>query len=511
MTIKIKLIEPPALKLLMRTAVGEQFNLPTLRTHYPKIQLQILSSALKVLPNADVEVIDMKTLGDKEELYKEISYGGSKIACLRVGAGFSDLESKISDADVIGISSPFTQAAQIVADLGRHIKKLNPHCELIVGGFDTVTKEREEFYLRNYFDLVIPVDGEVNLPNYLIKKYNLNSPLRSFPNDAILVHEKNTAAKLSLPLPDLDSIDVKLFTETEDGKLPFGANLPIGYFVSSKGCDNSCGFCTIPQINGRYRIMSIEDIETLLLHYKKHGITTLLHSESNTLGRLRYGQEGRKQLFDMFRMMRELGFAWEFFDGIEFGLLSRQGSIDEELVSALFNPELKRERLVGGYRAYIPLEDFHSSATSRYKKLPDYETQIAVIRSIIHSSVKMLSFGAIIGYPEETAQSLERRGCEMLKLKEFVDKESGGQTSALFILYLHSTFPGTLDFARYRKDLAYDINKFPELFQLYTACKPSAGFSPLQLTLERRKGDYRLNGAEICRQMDKTGRPPYFY
>lgn len=497
MTLEIRLIEPPALKLVCETDNG-RFALPTVRTHNPKIQLQILSSALRTLPNVNVEVLDMKILGDQENHYRTIDYGGMRIDCSRVGVDFSDLEQELRGVDVIGVSSTFTQTANIVTDFGRFVKRANPDCELIVGGFDTVNSERGGFYHKHGFDVVIPTDGEIALPNHIIKKYSLKHPLKGIPE------------RFSLPLPDLEAVNYKLYTEVEDGQLPEGATLPIGYLVTSKGCNRFCDFCTVPNVNGRYRVMDLSEIDGLLRHYKEHGIFTLLHAESNTLARLRDRNSGRMQLVEMFRLMRDYGFAWEFFDGIEFGRLANDGKVDKELVNLLFNPEMQNGRLIGGYRAYIPLEDLAVVGRSRYEKLPKYKIQKDILKAIIDAGVNMLSFGIIMGYPNETTETLEKKRKELHSLKEWVGKVSNGQTQSLFILYVHSTFPGSSDYRRYANQLVYGIDEYPELFQLYTACKPSTSFSPLELTLKRRKLDYELNGAEINQYVERTGRPPIF-
>ena len=497
MPLEVKLIEPPALKLVYESD-DERFAFPTVRTHNPKIQVQILSSAIRALPDVNVDVFDMKTLGKNETPYRTIDYEGKRIECSRIGADFSDLEEEIRGADVVCVTSIFTQTAGIVAEFGRFVKRVNPNVELIVGGFDTVTPEREKFYRKNGFDTVIATDGEIALPNHLISKYHLKQSLMDTP------------IRFSLPLPDLDRINYRGYTEVEDGRLPEGASLPIGYLVTSKGCNRSCDFCTVPDVNGKYRTMDLDEIDALLRHYRSYGISTLLHAESNTLARLRSGESGRMQLVYMFRLMRDYGFAWEFFDGIEFGLLANDGRVNEELVRLLFNPELKEGELVGGYRAYIPMEDLAVSGKSRYAKMPKYETQKDILRAIIDTGVDMLSFGVIIGYPNETAENLEQKRRELHDLKDWVGQVSNGRTNSLFILYIHSTFPGSLDYRRYKDQLVYGIEDYPELFQLYTACKPSASFSPLELTLKRRQLDYELNGAKINQEVERTGRPPMF-
>lgn len=501
----ITLIEPPALGVRVTTKEEEKFALPTIRTHHPKLGIEVLAGALQNLP-CEVQVVDMKMLSAKESPYKIFEHDGLKYECSRVGASFEQIREVIEASDVIGISSPFTQAAGIIADLGIFIKQVNPKVRLVVGGYDTLTDDRQGFYLRNGFDHVIPSRGEIGFPRWISSQFNITLPDIS-PACVLLDDPTRPANRLILPLPDLSKVKYQSYVETEDGKLPDGASLPTEYFVSSRGCDNSCEFCTIWNSNhGDYEAMSVQDVGILLSYYKDHGITTLMHAESNTMTRLKYGNNGRQNLIDTMRMMRSYGFAWEFFDGIEFGrLLDGQGRVDEELVSLLFSPEILGNKLVGGYRAYIPVE---TVCTEKFGKLPPAHSQNQVFESIIKSGVRQLSFGIILGFPDESHESIERIRKRVDELKALADRVSGGKTKSIFIFYVHSLFPGSIIYRRLHDTLTVDIAKHPEMFQLYTACKRSAEFSPSEITLLRRRLDREFNGDEVADYSERTGRAP---
>lgn len=511
MSFEIKLIEPPALKIVCTTQDGERFALPTVRTHHPKIQLQVLSTALRELDDANVDIVDMKTLGSEEVYYKTIKHDDLQFDCYRVGADFENVADIVAQSDVVGVTSPFTQNAQIVTDLAKFIRGKNPKTRLIVGGYDTNTTDRQEYYLQNGFDKVISRNGEVHFPEYIKSEFGTTSKTERRERITVLDDDKRPAKELILPLPNLDNVDLNSYIETEDGALPNGVSLPIGYFVSSRGCDRTCDFCTIWVTNkGNYEVMGAGDVEKLLRHYKNHGVTTLLHAESNLLTRLRYGTEGRRNLIETMKLMREYEFAWEFFDGIEFGRLVKDDgrTPDEELIDLLFNPEIKERKLIGGYRAYIPLEAGYEGRRQTFDKLRPYDVQKDIIKRIVESGVTQISSGLILGFPEDTNETLQESRTRYHELKELVEKTSNGRTETLFVFYVHQLFSGSVDFRKYGSTLTVDVNETPELYQLYTACKPTKEFSPTEVTLLRRQLDWEFNGSVVNEYSERTGRAP---
>lgn len=511
MSLEVKLIEPPALKIVCTTQDGEKFALPTVRTHHPKVQLQILSTALRELNGVNVEIVDMKTLGNKEVRYKTIKHEGLEFECYRIGADFKDIAEIVKGSDIIGVTSPFTQNAQIVTDLAKFIRGIDTKTRLIVGGYDTNTIDRQQYYLQNGFDNVIPRDGEVHFPEFITSEFGINHRSKRIDQDIVLGKIKRPARKLILPFPDLDNVDLESYIEIEDGALPKGASLPVGYFVSSRGCDRTCDFCTIWVTNkGNYEVMEVRDVEKLLEHYKDHGITTLLHAESNLLTRLKYGSKGRRNLIDTMKLMREYGFAWEFFDGIEFSRLVKDDgrTPDDELIDLLFKPEIREGKLVGGYRAYVPLEAGYEGRRQTFDKLRPYNVQKDIIRRIVETGVTQISSGIILGFPEDTNETLQESRKRYHELKDLIEKTSGGKTESLFVFYVHQLFSGSVDFRKYKNMLTVDVNENPELYQLYTACKPTKGFSSTEVTLLRRQLDWEFNDPVVNEYSERTGRAP---
>ena len=134
----------------------------------PKSALATLATGLRMFSqsmgfNCDVEIIDTQ-IGGERSYYKSIQYGPKILNCYRLGRPFETLEDKIKEGDIHGISSDYTNSAQIVVDLAKFIKQLCPKSLTVVGGTDATA--RPNYYLQNGVDVVVKGEGEICLlPN----------------------------------------------------------------------------------------------------------------------------------------------------------------------------------------------------------------------------------------------------------------------------------------------------------------------------------------------------------
>ncbi len=332
----ITLIHCPAVKL-----TTDGYNLGAVRTHFPKIsQLMLAAIIEKNFPDLRVRIVDMKTLDRREEKYKEIRYGNKTIEAYRVGLPFSELEDTITDSDALVFTSNFTQEAGVIGDLIEYGKRVNPKVKVWVGGSDAMVQrgevDRHRYFYSRGADHVATGDGEVTLP-YLIRGQS------SAHNTIIPDFDQ-------VPEPALHLINLSDYTESHEGGLPAGVTPPLMYLETSRGCRQSCDFCSTPFTKGRYRYMSTERIERTLQHFLDFGIRSLLLIEDNILSRLDL-PTGRAEVLSWFALMREKGFVWEFANGVEIGKLEKDGELDEELIETMFG----YDGTVGCYRSYIPL------------------------------------------------------------------------------------------------------------------------------------------------------------
>lgn len=506
---EISLIEVPEAKITYELDGVEEIY-SAVRTNYPKQSQLIIAGFLKDV--GDVKIIDMKLLDpEREELYKKFAYGNGTIKCYRKGAGFESVKDKIDNVDILGLTSNFTRSAGIMTDFIRYASGVNPEVKIIVGGSDATP--RYNYYLKNGADIIVLGEGEHIGPRVVKaiaedKSLSAISGIAYKEDNRIKYNPRNlltdTVSADDIPLPafDLVTSDLAKFTEAFEGPLPEYVKTPIGILETSRGCAEVCPFCTTPYLRKKYRYMSTERIKETLEHYKKYGIESLILMEDNVLSRLNL-PNGKKKTIKMFDLVKKHDFAWEFGNGLQIGKLMSNSHIDQELIESLFCNDLKDDKWVGAYRIYVPLESLHQEPEKVYRKLRPYDQELEIIEAIADTGIPMMTFGTIIGVPDDNAETLKLTEERCMEIKEIVEKK-GVQT--YFTPFLNILLPGTPNYEKYKHLLQYDIEKYPELFQFHTATLGIPGFTPEELMRYKREMEERINGKEARKFWGSTGK-----
>jgi hopanoid C-3 methylase len=472
---KINLYYPP---LTSQRFDGINIPINTERNYNPKSALLVLASSFKMLAsnsgmNYEIEVIDMQ-LDNSLALYKSFPYGENILNCYRSGSRFTDYKDKIKEAKVHGISSNFTINAQVAIDLVKYIKSITADSIVIVGGIDATT--RPEYYINHGADIVVLGEGEIIFYE-IIKALYKGKNYENIPN-TYTIHKKDPIIDKSLylelddlPLYDLDLIsDLKVYNDTGEGPPPEGVQLPYICFETSRGCFHSCSFCTTPIVKGRYRTMSPGSVEKHLKHFKQKGIKTILIQEDNILSRLKpidgsnkRNEKGRNDVIEIFSMLKEYGFAWEYANGLEIGKLLINDKPDDELIEALFWNKRELDGYKGCYRVQIPIESFDEQASLKFSKLIDFPRQVETYKKILTAGVNYQTYNFLIGYPDDTMTSFEnyQRKCDYLSNELHKISSKYNPYFNVFNLIL---LPGTRDFSKYESMLQFDIDEHPEVF-----------------------------------------------
>ncbi len=523
---KIVLFATPGVLLRWRE---DGKNICGVRTNEPKLTQHVVKTMLENGLRANfpdikpkIDIIDMKTMApEREEKYGEVAYGDRSIEKYRLGAPFVDVKGQINDANIIGLTCNFTQEARVVSDFIAFAKQENPNAYVIVGGSDAMA--RPEYFLTNGADAVVLGEGE-KIGHRLIAawagelKFEEVSGIAYMENGNINLNPRR-ASDVPQPsdfvFPTFYPLLLKEYNESSEGVTPEWA-WKEGYMMSietSRGCTNACSFCTTPMLRGRYRAMPLEQEIELLKHYKKYGVKTLLEWEDNRLARLN-SPGGREDVITAFRARREMGFLWEFSNGLEIGkFVKNDGSIDKELIQTLYYNNYP----VGCFRAFVPLESVrHDGEEPLYKKLKPWDLEKEILREIVRTGVPVLTIGLIIGIPSETKESLELTYTRCEEIKQLVEEENKqkkdtgkAKTSVVFTLFLDMLLPGSLDYARFNSRLKYSIEEHPELMNFYTSNVKGDVFSPEEMTKIREEMARKLNGEEAMELWNKRGKYPY--
>ncbi|MFA6537086.1 MAG: cobalamin-dependent protein [Patescibacteria group bacterium] len=518
-------IELPSLHLLWEKN-GESRVCSVIRTNYPKPSL-LHVSALMRSAYADVKVIDMKIRNQDCIIpYREFTYEGGKMIASRMGMPFESVIEEIKWAEVIGLSINPTSWANIAIDFIKFAKKTNPKVKIWIGGTDAMA--RHQFYLENGADLIILGEAE-NLVADLVKHdYNScylsskekNRALRNLftPStglccplnwqtfwDNVKINKNCNIDHFPIPAIDLCHDDIPLWNTPIEGNLPTGAKAPIAFLFATRGCNNACDFCNTPIKYGKLRIRNLESIRRELEFLKSFGIKTICLWDDSLGSLVRINR--KDYLIKLVKMIRKMGFSFEFSQGISPKDLfdQKRQEPDYKLIAELFKHEIIDGNFVGCTGEYVPFEflQVEKTETAAVKLLP-YEKEIAVTKAILEQGVKWLTFSCIIGRPGDGPAEMQLATSRILEIKQMT--ESYG-CEVLPTLFIYSLFPGTRLWEITRPNLLpYHVNDYPELYQLNATPHGTYFFTADELMDEKTKMEKAILRPDQCEKWWKSGR-----
>jgi len=492
-----------------QTLDGTDQPVSTVRVLNPKSALVTLAAgAAQFLDERGIEaefrIIDTQ-VDDGATWYKDIRYGPRRMRCHRVGGMFEGYDGRIRDAEIHGISNNYTNSAGIVFDFAAHIRRVNPTALLVAGGMDATA--RPEYYLDRGFDIVVELEGERAFAA-IVEAQATGVPIEQLAtcrrHGAGLIVSGGALLNMDmLPPMRLDLVDgIERYTDTGEGTPPPTVRPPFSCFETSRGCYRSCSFCATP-MRGRYRYMSPAAVDGHFEHFRRMGINNILFQEDNILSRMqRTGtgrfihDSGRAEVIEIFRMARAHGFSWEFANGLEFGKFLDAGSVDSELMEALFWNDRSGDRWRGCYRVQIPLEFLGDDPGRKFNKLRGFEEELEILRAVLDFGVLYQTYNVIIGHDGDDHARIDGYLARCAQLKDALLAHDAG-TVAYFNIFNRTLLPGTRDFKKQRHLLEFDIERDPEVISVYLAPMHTEHLSYYELFERRLEMIAELNGDMI--------------
>lgn len=300
----------------------------------------------------------------------------------------------------------------------------------------------------------------------------------------------------TVAFPSAAFLRARTYTECPEGPLPESVGTKVAVFETSRGCGEGCSFCDSTYVVGAYRSLALARLLAQIDAIAEADIRTILFADDNLLYRILPafgGERGRQDLLGLFGVLASRGFSWTFYNGIQFGLLERDGRLDEELVDALFGHRFVDGRVSGCFRAYIPLEKFDDDEMKRLPKLRTLEVERAILAAIASRQVPELNLGFIIGSPRETPLTLAHAETTARGFGDVVRRASGGRSLPRFFPWCSIPIPGTPDHKLSGPHVQFSEGEYPELFSCYSSVIGNEFFSPLDFTMARRRMDRDLN------------------
>lgn len=459
---------------------------PVRTNYFPQPQLTLASTLDR--SRHDLTLLDLRTLQYPEgwptqlgnEYADPIPYGDRRLTRHLVGDYEAKVASSATDVDIYILSANFTYEANAVRQTIRLLKQHNHHALILVGGTDASPRERHHFYFDAGADFIGVGDGDVSLSDF-VTSYLARTEQERYPNgvftDAGRIHCIDVSLVQSM------HADPARFSESGGGSI-LPAVLRKGfaaYIETQRGCNRTCEFCYAASTP--FNRLSVPDVKLQIDNYIANGVALFMFTDDNTLLR----REG--ELIEIFEYLRQREVAWEFPNGLEFGLLGRNTTSGEwsartELVESMFWNNGNLNEFSGAHRLLFPVED-SLLRTSSLLKLRTGGAKETLDR-LLETKIPYINIGIMIGAWNETEDERKRLRC---LLQQYATIASSSETSINYSIFCTMPLPGTGLGRRLCEEhrVKYDINRFPELWNVFISVVDGVKFSAENTTLFRRE------------------------
>lgn len=384
--------------------------------HSQCVGLRYISSYLRKHGISNVTLID----GLREGFHTVTPYGAGYVRGLRVE---QILDRTPIDADLVGLSVPYSQLALLAHSISSGIKRKVPNAMLVMGGVYPSTSP--EHALSSDADLVVVGEGEEALlalargvPASRIKGVyqKENGP------GAGREYESGTAIEELdvLPFPDylLPRMDT-YFEQGQRAKEGWGRTATI---ITSRGCTFDCEFCSIHPVCGSgWRSRSADNVLAEMKYViERFGITRFEIEDDN----FTLNAERAHQILEGMIRLRESGYPlqWRVPNGV------RIDTVESETIG-LFKRANCRQVI-------LALEHGSPDVLKIMNKRLSLDKAYEVAKGFVDVGLEAIGLFVIVGYPGETREHFEAS-------VEFLEKLSklGGNLSA--ITSIAQPYPGT--------------------------------------------------------------------
>jgi len=473
-------------------------NLTYFRRGNPLISKPILLANLQA-GGFDAQLVDLRADNCKVE-YGEVAWGKSTLTKVYVGTKIDELDPLAYD--VWGITANHPQHREVACMLIKHLASGGR--PIVVGGSDSLA-EPQPYLLAGANAIVLDKSGAANWP---IIDYVLGRTPREELHNVILPDSAQSPKRIrsskhirpmspeDWPIPSIDTFKQCFGTSYWNADFPAELS-PIGSIFADQGCDRKCDFCLTPTYGLGYRAMSPERALQWFALQKKAGAGSVSILSDQFLGRLLWAEK-REEVLEIMKGVREMELPIHWPNGLELrkvtlgrGFKNTDTTPDEELIEALWGWDGK----VGCYHAYIPGERpvFGPDA---YAKLLPWEEHRAILRSVVRSGVQAITYGIIIGMPEDNNENLVRLEAA---LSELCQELSEINPSLRFEVapYALSPIPGTPQWENVRQSGLMRFEE-PSIFGgLWTPCADTHYLSYEEIS------DWQMRLIQISSTLDK--------
>ncbi len=344
------------------------------------VGLASLAASLRAA-GAEVAIIDAFALGGDNFTPVDLPNGQA----YRCGLSYEAIAARVPhDADVVGISVPFSNVARIAFELAAYLKQQFPQPKIVLGGVHPSAFPVES--LREGVDYVLRGEAEESLAA-LVRGDDLASIAGLVWRDASgIIRQHAESARIAdldtLPLPAWDLLPMDLYFRASQRGNTAQRTLSI---VTSRGCPFACRFCSVHPVSGRnWRALSAQHVlAEVKAARERFGIEHLEIEDDNfTLDKAR-----------AIAILKGLsavapGITWSAHNGV------RIDTLDAELLRAI--------KESGCTQLNIAVEHGSPAVLKAMNKKLSLDKVREVVRHCGELGIRTVGF-CLVGYPGETA------------------------------------------------------------------------------------------------------------
>lgn len=355
----------------------------------------------------DAQLVNLRDGADDEEVYGYVDWKGMRLTKTLVGTRIATVDPQAFD--VWGITVNFMKEREAACAAIRHLTAAGK--PVIVGGSD-VFAEPQHYLQAGASAVVIDKSGGANAA---ILNHLLGNPSTEPLTGTILADGTQYPVRKPVLGPEAWALPT---TAVAQSCLGYGyyydvsdlENLyPQGSVFSDIGCDRKCDFCQTPTYRLGYQSMTPQRVHEWAMIQKEAGAGSVQFASDQFLGRILW-EGGRDEILEIVKNQREIGLPFCWNNGLElrkatigrgFNRETTDLTPDEELVNALWGWDGKN----GCFEAFIPAER-PIAGRENYAKLLPWQQHCAMLKAIVSAGVPWISYGLIIGFSDESDDSL---------------------------------------------------------------------------------------------------------
>jgi radical SAM superfamily enzyme YgiQ (UPF0313 family) len=395
----------------------------------------------------DVNILDC-SVGDKDNSLQETFFRSTPLesGLLRVGMSPEMIAKRVSEYDVIGVSSIFTAQTSMVLALIRLVKEVHPHKLVIAGGVNA--RSLRSRFFDSGADIIALSEAEdtiVRIAEALRGKCSLTEvPGIAFRNE----HGEeivNACQPMSLdldqlPFPAWDLLPLEKYwdiSRPHGGQFPEDKKIKYASLQTSRGCPFQCLYCHISKEKeddqwggiGKFRTKSIDRVLGELEVLKNLGVEYIFLEDDSLFAK-------KNRAYKLFKLVRETGLHLLDVNGINICHLQRNEGgklrIDTEFIEVLAE---------AGFRFLtLPFESASQRLLDIYasSKWSIETTDVKQLLKALEANKIKAAGNYMIGYPCETEAEIHST---ILMAKRHIEQ---GLNHALFFAVV--PFPGSILF-----------------------------------------------------------------